>query len=155
MFYWVQQGGSPSVFVPFFCLLSIGGPANLCESVATECLSAAECSALQQPSPHPPTCSLVRCLPADPYKTGFPFFSSLPPLGLQAQSSSFRTGPPVLNLLLLLRQSLSSTTSNSSRSLSLFCKDHFSQRWMHLMCFFWFYLWNCRCAFLFCCHEVC
>lgn len=105
-------------FFFFFCLLSIGGPANLYESVATECLSAGECGAPQQPSPHPPTCSLVRCLPATPpppHKTGFPFSSSLPPLGLQAQSSSFRTGPPVLNLL-LLRQSLSSTTSNSSLS---------------------------------------
>ncbi|KAM7386754.1 hypothetical protein PAMA_009397 [Pampus argenteus] len=49
MFYWVQQGGSPSLSSFFFCFLSIGGPANLCDSVATECLPAAECSALQQP----------------------------------------------------------------------------------------------------------
>lgn len=39
------------LFRPFL-LGSIGGPANLCDSVATECLPAAECSALQQPSPY-------------------------------------------------------------------------------------------------------
>lgn len=146
MFYWVQQGGSPSFF--FLFLISIGGPANLCDSVATECLPAAECSALQQPSPHPPARSLPPC---GFLQTGFP---PLPSPGLQAKSSSFRTGPPVLNLLLLLRQSLSSATSNSTLSLYLSCKDHFSQRWRRLTCFVFVFfsflgLWNCQCAFLF------
>ncbi len=102
-------------FVPFFLLhfLSIGGPANLCDSVATECLPAAECSALQQPSPHPPARSLPPC---GSLQTGFP---PLPSPGLRAKSSSFRTGPPVINLLLLLRQSLSSATSSSTLSVSL------------------------------------
>lgn len=57
------------LFCPFFFfrLLSIEGPANLCDSVATECLPAAECSALLQPSPPPPpSFSIARCLPADP-----------------------------------------------------------------------------------------
>lgn len=58
---------------PFFCLLSTGGPAYLCDSVATECLPAAECSALQQPSPHPPLRSLPPC---GSLQTGFP---PLPP----------------------------------------------------------------------------
>lgn len=95
------------------CLLSVGGPANLCDSVATECLPAAELCTLQQPSPHPSACSLPPC---GSLRTCFP---PLPPPGLQAKSSSFRTGPPVLNLLLLLRQSLSSATSNSTLSLSV------------------------------------
>lgn len=57
------------LFHPFFFLfffffvlcLSIGGPANLCDSVATECLPAAEHDALRSPAP-----SLTSCLPADP-----------------------------------------------------------------------------------------
>lgn len=63
-----------------------------------------------------PTLLLACCLPADPYKLAPP---STPSPGLQAKSSSFRTGPPVLNLLLLLRQTLSSATSNSALSVSL------------------------------------
>lgn len=85
-----------------FCCLSIKGPANLCYIVATECLSAAECSALRQPSPPSP---FAHCLPADPYKTGFPPHL---PLDLQAKSS----------VRLLLRQSLCSTTSTSTLCLS-------------------------------------
>lgn len=103
-------------FLSFFYLFIFGGPANLCDSVATECLSAAECSAPQQPSP----LLLAQCLPADPCR-----LASLLPPPTPAKSSSFRTGPPVLNLLLLLRQSLSSATS----SVSVSCKDHFIQRW--------------------------
>lgn len=56
------------LFCPFFRLLSIEGPANLCDSVATECLPAAECSALLQPSPPPLSPSLL-------------FHCSLPPCG--------------------------------------------------------------------------
>lgn len=142
MFYWIQQGGSPSSS-SFF--LSIGGPANLCDSVATECLPAAECSALQQPSPppNPPTPhspTTPRSLPpCGSLQTGFPLLSP-PPHWPPGQEQLFRTGPPVLNLLLLLRQSLSSATSDSTLSLSLSCKDHFSQRWRRLMCFFFFSL---------------
>lgn len=63
-------------------LVSTGGPANLCDGVVTECLPAAECRTLQQTSP-----LLARsCLPADPHRPP-------PPPGLQAKSSSFRTGP--------------------------------------------------------------
>lgn len=104
-----------SVLFPF---LSIGGPANLCDSVATECLPAAECSAAAALTP--PSLFLARCLPADHYRlASLLFLLLLPPLGLQAKSSSFRTGPSVLNLLLLLRQSLSSATSTSTLSVSL------------------------------------
>lgn len=88
----------------FLHSLSIGGPANLCDSAATECLPAAECGALQQPSPNPTL--LARSLAASlRIPTDWLPSSSLP-TGLQAKSSSFRTGPPVLNLLLLLRQSV-------------------------------------------------
>lgn len=58
-----------------FCLFSIGGPANLCDSVATECLPAAECgaaAALIPPFP-PPHHSLPPC---GSLQTGFP---PLPP----------------------------------------------------------------------------
>lgn len=70
-------------------------------------------------SPHP-SCTLARCLPADPYRLASLLFRPTPhPSGLQAKSSSFRTGPHVLRLLLLLRQSLSSATSTSTLSVSL------------------------------------
>lgn len=146
------------VLLIFFLLCSTGGPANLCDSVATECLSAAGCTALQQLSPHPtarsmPPCGSLQTAPP------LPTPPTHPP-GLHAQSSSFRTGPPVLNLLLLLRQSLFSATSDSSLALSLSCKDHFIQRWRHfsrvLVLFSWILLWICHCAFLlYCCHDVC
>lgn len=68
-------------------LVSTGGPANLCDGVVTECLPAAECRTLQQTSP-----LLARsCLPADPHRP--PPHHPRPPSGLQAKSSSFRTGP--------------------------------------------------------------
>lgn len=85
------------LFVLFLvCLRWIGGPANLCDSLATECLPAAESSALQQPS-SPPHCLatttplLARCLPADPYRP------APPPLllpGLRAESSSQKLPRP-------------------------------------------------------------
>lgn len=100
VFCWVRRGGSSSrLSSSSSSFLTIGGPANL--SVIVWPLSACllQSAVLQQPSPHPP---LAR-LPADPPNR----LASL--LFLLHKSSSFRTGPspPVLDLLLLLRQSLS------------------------------------------------
>lgn len=132
MFYLVQQGGSPSFSsFSFVHLGSVGGPANLCDSVANECLPAAECSALQQPSPY---CSLKASLriPMD----WLPSSSSPRPPGQEQLSQNW---PTCIKLLLLLRQSLSSATSDSSLAPSLSCKDHFIQRWRRLSCVFGFY----------------
>lgn len=62
------------VLLIFFLLCSTGGPANLCDSVATECLSAAGCTALQQLSPHPtarsmPPCGSLQTAPPPPHTT--------------------------------------------------------------------------------------
>lgn len=72
------------------------------------------CSPHPLPLPLPPFPLLAASLRI--LQTGFPP-PHIPP-GLQAKSSSFRTGPPVLNLLLLLRQSLSSANSTSTLCLS-------------------------------------
>lgn len=113
-----------SLFV-FLFFLSEALPTCVIVWPLSACLlqSAVLCS-----SPHSsllPSLPLTLCLPADSYRLASLLF--LPSLGLQAKSSSFRTGLPVINLLLLLRQSLSSATSTSTLYLS--CNDHFSQRW--------------------------
>lgn len=128
----------PLVF--FICFLFEALPTCVIVWPLSACLLQ---STLQQPSPppktHPP--SPARSLPpCGSLQTGFPPLPPHPPYqALQAKSSSFRTGPPVLKLLLLLRQSLSSATSSPAPSLCLSCKDHFSQRWRHLICFFFFF----------------
>lgn len=95
-------------FVCFFLLEAL--PTCVIVWPLSACLlrSAVLCSS---PHPAPP---FARRLPADPFRLASLLFLPQPPPfppGLQAKSSSFRTGPPVLNLLLLLRQSLSSATS--------------------------------------------
>lgn len=106
------QGGSPSPFFvgPIFFVFRLGWsggpnpnqyphpptylpaclPANLCDSLATECLPAAESSALQQPSSplHYPT--------ADPDRLAPP----LPPFYSQAERSSQKLAPPPIHTLL-------------------------------------------------------
>ena len=98
------------LFFFFFFVFFLSEALPTCVKVPACCREQCSSAALT------PTLLLACCLPADPYKLAPP---SPPSPGLQAKSSSFRTGPPVLNLLLLLRQSLSSATSDSALSVSL------------------------------------
>ncbi|KAG7454840.1 hypothetical protein JOB18_036949 [Solea senegalensis] len=110
MFYWVQQGGSP-FHSYFFSHLFIGGPANLCDSVATECLPAAECSSPQQTSPHPSR-SLARCLPADLYRL------PLPPPGPPGQEQLFQNWPTCIKFTTTAPESVLSNPHFHSLCLS-------------------------------------
>lgn len=116
------------LFSPLCLFLSIGGPANLCDSVATECLPAAECSAAAAPRPLPPFLLCAASLQT-PTRLASLLFLLLLPLDLQAKSSSFRTGPPVLNLLLTTATPESVLSKPPLPfSLRLSCQDDFSRR---------------------------
>lgn len=109
----------------FFFFFSIfGGPANLCDSVATECLPAAESEALQQPSSPQPT---ARSLDAS-LRT--PTDSLLPPQPRAALSE--------LAHLYSVYYYCCARVCPQQPPPSLSCKDHFIQRRRCLTFFFFF-----------------
>lgn len=111
---------------PFFFFFSIfGGPANLCDSVATECLPAAESEALQQPSSPQPT---ARSLDAS-LRT--PTDSLLPPQPRAALSE--------LAHLYSIYYYCCARVCPQQPPPSLSCKDHFIQRRRCLTFFFFFF----------------
>lgn len=104
----------------FFCVVFVvGGPANLCDSVATECLPAAECSAAAAlaPSLHLPR-SLAASLrtPTDWLPSSSFSFSSQEQLLQNWPTTLYWIYYFTTTLLLLLHQSLSSATSTSTLS---------------------------------------
>lgn len=128
--------------VLFFFFSIFGGPANLCDSVATECLPAAESEALQQPSspPHPPPPSLLlaRRLPADTYRL------ASPPQPRAALSE-------LAHLYSISYYYCCARVCPQQPPPSLSCKDHFIQRRRRLTLFF-FSRWHlriCHCALVF------
>lgn len=117
-----------------------GGPANLCDSVATECLPAAESKALQQPSSSPPpprpSLPLARRLPADTYR--------LPP---PSQEQLFQNWPTCIqftttaapesvlnNLLRLFPARITLPRDGDGSTFFRFSRSH---------------LWICHCALVF------
>lgn len=88
-------------------------------------------SAVLRSSPRP-YCSLNASLPI--------LVDWLPSSPAPAKSSSFRTGPPVLNLLLLLRQSV------LSNLLCLCFLQGSLYPEMEMFYFSWFHLWICHCV---------
>ena len=124
----VYQGGPPCssvVLIVFFFLLSIlAGPANLCDSVATECLPAAESEALQQPSSPQPAASLRTPT------------NSLPPPQPRAALSE-------LAHLYSIYYYCCARVCPQQAPPSLSCKDHFIQRRRRLILFDFFFFFIC------------
>lgn len=131
MFYWVQQGGSPSL-LPFFFVLFLLEALPTCVIVwpLSACLlqSAVLCS-----SPHS-SLPLALCLPADSYRLASLLF--LPP-GPPGQEQLFQNWP-TCNKFTTTAAPESVLSNLHFHSLYLSCKDHFSQRWRCLMFFFFF-----------------
>lgn len=122
-------------FLFFFRLCSMGGPANLCDSVATECLPAAECSALQQPSPHPTARSMPPC---GSLQTGFP---PLPPPRPLGQEQLFQNWPTCIEFTTTAEpESVFSNLRLLSRSVSVLQGSLYPEMEAFKLCFGFIFL---------------